>query len=291
MATAVGTLTLYREKTLFFDGAHPGPDLERFARLAIRSNRITCTLTAGPVIENIVVRGHNIPSCLRFAGFVLDAFKADPSAFHEHSTVDWNDLASRAISDFDGAFMPETWLSAYANGRKVFASQTQFGDTAMDALEREVKGGDIDEFLLKKQAAALTGLKQSRIRHDSQAAVVMNENTDGVRCAVIERRRGKDSAFSFQVMNPPKKRIRMTPVLHMAADLFEFQNLYAIAERVAKVLGGELPQAEMPIGLDQVEAMTTRNMQLTSLIKSFHEIHTVRYRPAPPAYLPIAARS
>ncbi len=291
MPQEVGTLTLYREKSLFFDGAHPGPDLEPFARLAIRANRVVCPLPQNGKVRRLVVRGHNIPTTLRLSARILDAFKAAPAALDDPSAVDWAALADSILSDYDRAFVPETWLAAYLDGDRVFASTTI--SPALDVLEAELKGREADEAMLKRLAPRLVDLRQTRLRHDSRAAVVMNETTDGVRCAVVERRRGKDAAFSFHVVNPPKKRIRMSAALFMAADLFEIQNLYALAERVQRALqtaatGGD---GALPFSLDQVEALTRRNLQLGALVKGFHDSHSVRYRPAPPAYLPVGART
>lgn len=289
MAQDAGTLTLYREKSLFFDGAHPGPDHEPFARLAIRSNRVVSTLLAEGKARRLVVRGHNIPTTLRFAGRIIDAFKVTPTAFADESAIDWNALHESVLSDYDRGFVPETWLAAYLDGKRIFASRELH--PALDVLEAETKGGEIDEAMLKRLAPKIVDIRQTRLRHDSRAAVVMNESSDGVRCAVVERRRGKDAAFSFHVQNPPKKRIRMSATLFMAADLFELQNLYALAERVQRALAELKGGGALPFSLDQVEAITTRNTQLAALIKGFHETHAVRYRPAPPSYLPPTARA
>lgn len=288
MALETGTLTLYREKTLYFDGAHPGPDLEAYAKLAIRANRIACTLSDDKIRENLVVRGQNIPSTLRLAGLIIDAFKADPLCLAPGHGLNWQKLTETALSDYDREWNPESWFAVYSNGMRLFFSDQPM--PALDLVEEEAKGAEITEALLKRLAPKLVTARQIRLRHDSRAAVVMNENSDGVRCAVIERRRGKDAAFSFHVQNPPKRRIRMSPVLFMAADLFEMQNLYALAERVKSALGGGTAKSALPISLDQVEAMQTRNLQLASLVRAFHESHAVRYRPAPPSYLPVAAR-
>lgn len=287
MAQDVGTLTLYREKSLFFDGAHPGPDLEPFARLAIRSNRVVCALASEGRVRRLVVRGHNIPTTLRLAGRIVDVFKADRMALDGDSAVDWQTLSDAVLSDYDRAFVPETWLAAYVDGACLYASKPLH--PAFEVLEAESKGGEIDEAMLKRLAPRLVDIRSTRLRHDSRAAVVMNESSDGVRCAVIERRRGKDAAFSFHVQNPPRKRLRLSVTLYMAADLFELQNLYALAERVQRALA-EAQGGALPFSLDQVEAITMRNAQLSALIKSFHESHAVRYRPAPPAYLPVGAR-
>lgn len=288
MAQDVGTLTLYREKTLFFDGAHPGPDLEPFARLAIRSNRVVSALSSGGKVRRLVVRGHNIPTTLRLAGRLVDAFKADPAALDGDSAIDWQTLSDAVLSDYDRGFVPETWLAAYVDGTPLYASRPLH--PAFDALEAETKGGEVNEPMLKRLAPRIVDIRQTRLRHESRSAVVMNESSDGVRCAVIDRRRGKDAAFSFHVQNPPKKRIRMSATLSMAADLFELQNLYALAERVQRALAEVKGGGALPFSLDQVEAITTRNTQLAALIQAFHETHAVRYRPAPPAYLPMGAR-
>lgn len=288
MAQDVGSLTLYREKSLFFDGAHPGPDLEPFARLAIRSNRVVCALASEGKVRRLVVRGHNIPTTLRLAGRAIDAFKADPGALDGDSTIDWDTLYEAALSDYDRGFVPETWLAVYVDGARIFASRQLH--PSLDMLEAETKGGEIDEALLKRLAPKIVDIRQTRLRHDSRAAVVMNDSSDGVRCAVVERRRGKDAAFSFHVQNPPKKRFRMSATLFMAADLFELQNLYALAERVQRALAELKGGGALPFSLDQVEAITTRNTQLAALIKGFHDTHAVRYRPAPPSYLPVGTR-
>lgn len=288
MAQDVGTLTLYREKSLFFDGAHPGPDLEPFARLAIRSNRIVCPLGADGRVRQLVVRGHNIPTTLRLAGRLIDAFKGDRMSLDADSALDWKTLHDAVLSDYDRAFVPKTWLSAYVDGECRFASRSF--DPAIDLLEAEAKGNEISESLLKRLAPKLVDTRQTRLRHDSRAAVVMNESSDGVRCAVIERRRGKDAAFSFHVQNPPKKRIRLSAALLMAADLFEMQNLYALAERLARALANSADPHLPEVSLDHVEAINTRNLQLSALIKAFHETHNVRYRPNAPAYLPAGIR-
>ena len=289
MAQDVGTLTLYREKSLFFDGAHPGPDIEPFARLAIRSNRIICPLIADGRVRQLVVRGHNIPTTLRLAGRLVDAFKADRMALDGDSAMDWQTLYDTVVSDYDRAFVPNLWLTAYVDGERRFSSRTL--DPSLDLLELEVKGDEISEPLLKRLAPKLVDVRQTRLRHDSRAAVVMNESSDGVRCAVIERRRGKDAAFSFHVQNPPKKRMRMSAALFMAADLFELQNLYALAERLARSLAAAAKTHLPEVSLDHVEAINTRNLQLSALIKAFHESHGVRYRPGAPAYLPVGIRA
>lgn len=291
MAQDVGTLTLYREKSLFFDGAHPGPDVESFARLAIRSNRVVCGLSSDGRLRRLVVRGHNIPTTLRLAARLVDAFKADRMALDADTPVDWQTLYDAVISDYERRFVPETWLSVYVDGEPRFASHPASAATAaLDLLEAEVQGEEITEALLKRLAPKFVDIRQTRLRHESRAAVVMNERSDGVRCAVIERRRGKDGAFSFHVLNPPRKRIRMSAALLMAADLFEAQNLYSLAERLQKALISADRTAQ-EVSFDHVEAITGRNLQLVNLIKGFHETHQVRYRPAPPAYLPVGTHT
>jgi hypothetical protein len=287
MALETGTLTLYREKTLFFDGAHPGPDLEPYAKLAIRANRIACTLTDGKVKERLVVRGRFIPCTLRLVGQLIDRFKADPACLSPDGNLDWQNLVEAAVSDFDREFTRDCWFAVYSNGVRLFYSERPM--PPLDVIEAAAKGAEPTEAMLKRLAPELTDVRQVRLRHDSRAAVVMNENSDGVRCAVIDRRRGKDAAFSFHVQSPPKKRLRMSPVLFMAADLFEMQNLYAQAERIKTSLGGA-GKTTASAALDHAEAIHTRNLQLASLVRAFHEGHAVRYRPAPPAYVPVVVQ-
>ncbi len=288
MALETGTLTLYREKTLFFDGAHPGPDLEPYAKLAIRANRVACTLTDEGVKERLVVRGRFLPSTLRLVGLLIDRFKADPLCLSPGHGLDWDKLVDAAVSDFDREFAKDCWFAVYSNGVRLFYSERP--QPPLDLIEGAAKGAELTEAMLKRLAPELTDVRQVRLRHDSRAAVVMNENSDGVRCAVIDRRRGKDAAFSFHVQNPPRKRIRMSSALFMAADLFEMQNLYAQAERIKASLGNAEDKTTASAALDKVEAIQTRNLQLASLVRAFHDGHAVRYRPAPPAYIPVSAR-
>jgi len=284
MAFMAGELTLYREKSLFFDGAHPGPDLEEYARLKICANRITWLLVNGEVVVKLVIRGQSLPCCLRLAARVHDTFKADPMALGPLNDTDWNALFADAVSDYDRISNPDTWFSIYANGEKIAASTAIV--PAIDELEAAAKGNEIDELFLKKMATVITDRRSIRLQHESTAAIILNPDNDGARCAVIDRRYGKDGGFSFRVNNPPKKRVRLSAIIYMAADIFELQNLYAIVSRVEKVLSGELPKTAMPISLEKVEAIQTRNLQLKELVKSFHESFDIAYRPAAPVYIP-----
>jgi len=284
MALTVGTLTLYREKSAFFDGAHPGPDLEEYARLIICANRVTWMLTNGPIKERLVVRGHNVPCTIRLTALIIDAFKTNPTALSTSNKTDWPQLFSDATSDYDKNYNPNLWYSVYSNGVKL-AQSTEI-DPAIDILEKEAQGAEIDEAFLKRMSTVITDRRSIRLRHDSIAAIILNQNSDGVRCAVLDRRKGKDAGFSFKIQNPPGKRVRVSSVLHMAADIFELQNLYSIVERVEKILSGEIPNTALPISLEQLGDLQTRNAQLTELVKSFNETFDISYRPAPPSYLP-----
>lgn len=284
MALKVGTLTLYREKSLFFDGAHPGPDLEEYARLNIRSNRITWLLTLNDTKYKLVIRGHNVPSTLRLSALIFDTFRADPTALQQDNTVDWESLFAEASSEYDTNFNPNRWYSIYVNGEKLAASIEI--DPAIDTLEHKARGNEVDELFLKKIATEITDRRSIRLRHDSIAAIILSNMSDGIRCALIDRRPGKDAGFSFKIQNPPGKRTRVSAVLFMAADIFEMQNLYSIVARIEKVLSGELPKSAMPVSLDHVQAIQTRNHQLTELVRSGHDTFDISYRPAPPSYLP-----
>ncbi len=284
MAFTVGILTLYREKSLFFDGAHPGPDLEEYARLKICSNRVTWALGHGDKPTKLVVRGHNVPSTLRLCGLIYDLVRGNPTALNSGVNTNWDQLFADASSDYDTKFNPNRWFSVYANGERLAALSEI--DPAIDMLEAKAKGNEIDEIFLKKMATEITDRRSIRLRHDSTAAIILNIMSDGIRCALIDRRPGKNAGFSFKIQNPPGKRIRVSAAIHMAADIFEMQNLYAIVSRVEKVLSGELPKSAMPISLDHVEAIQLRNSQLKELIKSGHDTYDISYRPAPPPYLP-----
>lgn len=87
----IGTLTLYREKTLVHkleSGLGDDDEVREAPVLSLRSNRITIPVKTKMATVPVVVRGQNIPGTMRMAAVVVDEIRRNPNALQDPRDVD-----------------------------------------------------------------------------------------------------------------------------------------------------------------------------------------------------------
>ena len=172
----IGTLTLYREKSVVYRAEGLGDDDED-ARdtpvLELRSNRITIPVKTKMATVNVVVRGQNIPGTMRMAAVVVDEIRRDPAALQDPTDVDWETFWRRKLSKYENDYMREAWVSVHVGGVTAFMSEE--GHEVIAEVETLANGADVTEALVLEAAANVLGaLEDLVVEHDSQTAFVFS---------------------------------------------------------------------------------------------------------------------
>lgn len=266
-------INLFREKTVVYDAANAGPGAENKAMVLIKSNRIALNAKAGPIDDWIVVRGHNVAGTLRWAGTILNQYARNPTVFHQEAPVEWGRLWKDGLSNHEWKTNPANWASLHANGKLIWTSKKSI---SIDMIEAAVKGGDVTERIISRLLErAGRSIDQLVVEHHSQAAMVLTEMSTHLRLALLERRGGETTSFSFSMFHG-SGRVQHGTLLQFGAAILEAQNLTARLERNKS--GGTM-------SAEEVKLTAGRRRELMQLIIANERAVKITYRPERPEFL------
>jgi hypothetical protein len=280
----IGTLTLYREKSIVHVSSGLGDgdeDDSRAPLLSLRSNRITIPVKTKMATVQVVVRGQNIPGTMRMAGVVVDEIRRDPNALQDPRDVDWETFWRRKISKYENDYMREAWVSVHVGGTLAFASTE--GHEVLAEVEALANGADVTEALVMEAASNVLGaLEDLVVEHDSQTAFVFSSLPAYLRAAILERRDRKTGSYAIAVYHPaPQRPVRLAAVIGFAADMAETLTHKSFIDRVQDLIASNAMN-ETNITPAQIQATRNRRKELIQQIEDFEHANKIVYRPERP---------
>ena len=283
--TEIGTITLYREKSVIHlaeelnsdDGGAVPP------ALIMRSNRITIPVKTKLSTIMAVVRGQNIPGTMRMAAIVVDEVRRDSNVFQDPDAVDWDSLWRRKTSKYENDYNRQNWVSVHVAGATIFAGgEERKGIAEVEAL---AVGGEVTEAIVNEAAANVLGaLEDLMVEHDGQTALVFTPGAANHRAAILERRDRKTGAFSVSVQHPsPQSPVRLSHFISFCADMTEALTHKSFLDRVQELIAeNALSGTNITPALTQ--ATRNRRRELIDQIENFEEVNKVAYRPERPNF-------
>jgi len=283
--TEIGTITLYREKSVVHrveelnedDGGATPP------ALIMRSNRITIPVKTAMSTIMAVVRGQNIPGTMRMAAVVVDEIRRDENVFKDPDAVDWESLWRRKTSKYENDYNRQNWVSVHIGGETVFMGGE--GRDGIAEVEALAVGEEVTEAIVNEAAANVLGaLEDLMVEHDSQTALVFTPGATYHRAAILERRDRKTGAFSVSVFHPsPQKPVRLSHFISFCADMTEALTHKSFLDRVQELIA-ENALASTNITPALTQATRNRRRELIDQIENFEEVNKVAYRPEKPSF-------
>jgi hypothetical protein len=283
--TEIGTITLYREKSVVHrveelnddDGGAAPP------AMILRSNRVMIPIKTKMSTIPVVVRGQNIPGTMRMAAVVVDEIRRDANSLTDPDATDWESLWRRKISKYESDYMRQAWVSVHFNGETVFMGGE--GRDGIAEVEAIALGEEVTEAMVNEAAGNVLGaLEDLMVEHDSQTAFVFTPGAQYHRAAILERRDRKTGAFSISVHHPsPQKPVRLSHFISFSADIAEALTHKAFLDRVQELIA-ENALASSNITPALTQATRNRRRDLTDAIGNFEEVNKVSYRPERPSF-------
>lgn len=274
---------LLREKIVFVDeesGKEAGAD----GHSVVRSNRIYLKLEKDGKSEKVVVRAQNMHTTLRVAGKIMQEFYRKGLLTPHAGSIVWEDMWYELQSNYEREYNPYNWGAIYINGQSVFRTKDS---SFVDIIEKcaLLTTDNYDATVAVTEGALKQIGKPMRVTQSTTVAAVFTDTGENLRCGIIHRAGGKDTAFNFTVSGGERNH-RVVQTLGIAAAFLEAVNLRHIIDSLeAKVRAGQRETAEM----GQLRAATARLTAIDRGIKSFEEVYDVRYRPEKPVFFPVEA--
>jgi len=280
---------LLREKfDLFENDAQGNKDVRR--KVTAMSNRMTADLEneKGQMKENLVVRAHNMHSCVRMVARLLQAYQAHGPIMTQE--FDWEKAWDLIVNDFEYVFNPQRWIAVYYRGKVVFEQGERH--PLLDVIEKcdsENKGVYEEAVPLAERALAEKG-KSATIEYDGNVALVADLKTDSGRCGIILRAPNRTTTFNFTAKPSETKTLNKMQMLSIASGFLEGMNL-------AFLVG--MNQEKLRLGLierfsseDKLIREGRRRLAfLSNDVRAFEKSNIVHYRPERPSFKQIVSEA
>ena len=191
------------------------------AKLTAVSNRISCPLynRKGELVEEFVIRGQNIYSCIRLLSRLVNAFDSGGSLMNRAEPFPWDRIWENSLSDYEKKYNPDIWIAIYHKGKVIFEQGERH--PFVDMIEKCAvipKTAPYETALeIAEQTFQASG-KNLSIHHDANVAFIITVENDTVRCALILRGANKTTTFSFlTALSEKDKHITLAPFISAAA--------------------------------------------------------------------------
>ncbi len=253
------------------------------------STRMPISLQAGELPpENFVIRTHNMHSCVRIVGAIINDYERHGPIMPRVKSIDWADLWDKSINSYERIYNKENnRVSIYHHGKTIFSEGNYH--SFLDIIEKcdAINKGDyIQSVKLAEKAFGDAG-KKVTIHHDSNVALISVIQQAEGRCSMVLRGAGQTTTFNYS-LKPEKQneRVNTVQVLSSAADFLEGVQLsYLIGLNNEKLNQGIIEKysdedRQTQHARDRLDSLKTR-------IDSMENRYNVRYRPERPdfAYL------
>lgn len=277
------TTSLLREKFTIHD-LNANPKDRKKPAIAL-SNRIIIELknTQGKLEETLIIRSHNMHSCVRMSAKILQSFGTGGALLKRHEPFDWEATWKGVINEYEKAYNPKLWISIYNKGQVIFEKGPRH--PLLDIIEKcdaRNKGEYEDSVSMAEDAFKQTG-KTIKIEYDGNVALVVNfEQTYG-RCGVILRGADKTRTFNFSVAAKDKKKLNFAQTLSVSAAFLEGIQLAFLVGMNEEKIRLEMIKRGSDEAKQTIEARR-RLARLGAEVTNLENGHDVKYRPERPEF-------
>jgi hypothetical protein len=271
---------LLREKFIIHDSSKQaeGP-------VVALSNRIVLELPdeKGNVEDVLVVRAHNMHSCARLMGRIIQAHDSGGSLLTRTSPFDWEAMWDTVVSDFEKAHNPALWATVYNLGRPVFKK----GDNHyfLDIIEKcqASNRGEYEKSIKMAEDAFRTMGRVVKIDYDGNVALTLNLEAKQARVGVIVRNPTKTSTFNFSVAPKADKPLNYPQCIGAASAFLEgIQMAFLVGMNEEKIRLGKIERHSKEE--KQTKEARQRLGKLEAEISTLEGTFDVRYRPERPDF-------
>lgn len=272
---------LLREKFIIEDLIEEKPVIAMSNRMEI------VPLTMPAPSKNIVVRAHNMHSCLRLCGLILRRIDEDHLAF---SQLQWDRLWDDVVNDYEYSFNPDRWVSVYNNGQVIFGHGKRH--PLLDVIEKcHAKQKSSYELAIQMAEDAFhqTG-KNVSIAYDGNVALVIHASENKARCSIILRSVDRTTTFTFTAAGTDDRPFLYSSGLFVAAAFLEgIQLSFMVGMNDEKIRVGLIERHSKQE--KQTRAAHKRLRSLNNRILSFEDKAEVFYRPEKPDFFRMMAEA
>lgn len=274
--------SLLREKFSIYDS---NPETQEQSSIIALSNRLVVefeTLRPGEK-ETIVIRSHNMHSCVRMAARLIKSYKTSGPILGRTKPYDWEAAWNSIVNDYEYRFNPARWIAIYSNGKILY----QAGEHHMllDIIEKlAMRSKDNYEKSIKMAEDAFKQAgKIVTIDYDSNVALVINMDTKLARFGVIIRGPTKTHTFNFSVAAKGRDPLNQAQCLAAAASFLEgIQLAFQVGMNNIKLYMGII--ARRSHDEKKTKEGSRRLNLLVSEIAALERTYEVRYRPEKPEF-------
>ena len=282
--------SLLREKFLIHD---IDPNSEGMgSTLQALSNRIVLELKndKNELKETLVIRGHNMHSCVRFAARLIRTFDTMGPITTRPTPYDWAAAWESIVNDYEYEFNPERWIAIYHKGRCLFSAGEH--NLFLDVIEKcdARNKGIYDESIKLAEDAFKQAGKQVKIDHDSNVALVLDLKRMQGRIGVIMRGPTRTTTFNFSIASKNKEPLNMPQCLAAASCFLEgIQLAFMLGMNTEKLRIGLIERFSKEE--KQTKAAGRRLARMNAEISNLESAYEVHYRPERPEFQHIVMES
>ena len=283
--------TLLREKFTIKEGGEDAA-VPRSSLIAL-SNRMALELTGneGEIVETLIVRAHNMHSCVRLCARLIQTFLHAGPITHRQKPFDWEESWENIIKDFERQHNPDLWAAVYSNGKIVFERGKHH--PLLDMIEKcdHTNEEPYDYSVAIAEESFQNAGKNVTIEYDGKMAMVTHFEKDFGKCAFILRHPNRTTTFNFKTQ--PKEEgdtISIPQCLGAGAALLEgIQLAFTVGMNTEKINRGIIKrysEAEQ-----QVKDARIRLGRLGKELDTLENTYNVHYRPERPEFQEIVSDS
>ena len=248
--------------------------------------RMPVVLQSGRLPEEaIVVRAHNMHSCVRFVGKILHDYDKMGPILNRSPALNWRELWEDCLNHYERVYVPNTWAAVYHKGNIIFEIGTHHA--FLDVIEKcdIVNKKDYDSSIKLAQNALKQTSAEAIITYDSAVALVANLERSVSRCGMIIRNPKRTNNFNLSINETATSgKMSISLGLSISAAFLEGVQLgFFIGMQQAK-LRKRIFERFSEQDKNTREARE-RLVQLEAEISATENRYTVRYRPERPNFL------
>lgn len=253
------------------------------AKLTALSNRVCCPLynRKGGLVEEFIIRGQNIYTCIRLLSRLVNAFDTNGSLIQRAEPFVWERAWNSALSSYEKRYNPETWGAIYYRGKVIFAEGKRH--PFVDMIEKYAAmqpNAPYENAVSTAEKAFEQSGKSLSIEYDANVAFVITVENSTVRCASIIRGIDKTTTFNFtSTLSKKDQHIGLAPFISASAAQAEAIQLSFIIgllryKQETNQLGVKEPQ--------KLREATARLVTLQAEIANLETSYKINYRPEKP---------
>ncbi len=283
--------TLLREKFTIREGAIE--ETSPRSSLVAMSNRMALELTdaQGNIAETLIVRAHNMHSCVRLCARLIQAFIDGGPILNRPKPFDWDESWENIIEDYERAHNPDLWVAVYSEGKIVFERGKHHA--LLDMIEKcdFTSEEPYDYSVAIAEESFQKAGKDVTIEYDGKMAMVATFEEGFGKCAFILRHPNRTTTFNFKAHPLAGGReVSISQCLSAGAALLEgIQLAFTVGmnnEKMNRGLIKRYTDAEQ-----KTKDARQRLGRLGEELNSLENTYNVHYRPERPEFQEIVTDS